>query len=342
MPGKKSLLARTISKTGMLAPVALLRGLVRSEVAILAYHRVLNRWDEESFEFDPDLISASAEDFHWQMSYIRTHYSPVTFRQFLNHLDGGPTLPKRPIIVTFDDGFDDNYLFAFPILRALNIPATIFLSTGYIGQARTFWFDWLFFLCNQAGNGGISVRISNTQYRFSASMGARRAEIANVLSHVKRLPDAELRSDLKRIEQELALNFPVEGFPQSHPLNWDQVREMAASGIEFGSHTVTHPILANLTSDRLNDELKDSKSELECQLACAIDVIAYPVGGRFAFNSTVVGAVRNAGYKIATSYIPGMNSLKNIDLFSLRRLRVERYTTREDFMGMLALPELLS
>lgn len=342
MRGKKTLLARMISVSGMVGPVALLRSLLRKEIVILAYHRVLDSWNEETFEFDPDLISASASEFRWQMSYIRQHYTPVTFRQVLDHLDGVFSLPSRPIIVTFDDGFDDNYLHAYPILRALNVPATIFVSTGYIGQSRTFWFDWLFFLCNKAASSGIPVRMGSSHFHLSADIGVRRIEIARILSHVKRLPDAELRSELEKLEQQLGLELPATGFPQSRPLSWAQVREMGAHGIEFGSHTVTHPILANLTQNRLSDELTESKVHLEREIERAVEVIAYPVGGKFAFNSAVVDAVRNAGYRIATSYIPGINGLQNLELFSLRRLRVERYTTRDDFKGMLVLPELLS
>ena len=326
----------------MLVPVTMFRSLIRKELAILAYHRVLAHWDEESFEFDPELISASVEEFHWQMSYIREHYSPVTFRHVLNHLNGTSSLPPRPIIVTFDDGFDDNYVHAFPVLQALHVPATIFLSTGYIGQTQTYWFEWLFFLCNQAAAIKMPVRIGSAEFRLSDNIAQRRVEIEKILSHAKRLPDTELRSELEKLKRELGLELPAAGFPQSRPLSWDQVREMAACGIEFGSHTVTHPILANLTQNRLNDELRESKVNLERQIKCPVDVIAYPVGGKFAFNSEVVGAVRNAGYKIATSYIPGINCLKSLDLFSLRRLHVERYTTRDDFKCMLALPELMS
>lgn len=319
-----------------------LRSFVWSEIAILAYHRVLDSWNEESFEFDPELISASVEDFYWQMGYIKRHYSPVTFRQVLNHLNGATPLPPRAIIVTFDDGFDDNYVHAFPVLRALDIPATFFLATGYIGQARTFWFDWLFFLCNQAAATGMPVRIGGNELHLSNDIANRRIEIDDILSHAKRLPDAELRSDLEKLEQKLGLEFPAAGFAQSRPLSWDQVREMAACGIEFGSHTVTHPILTNLTRIQLDEELTNSKSQLEQQLERIVDAIAYPVGGKFAFNSPVVEAVRNAGYKIATSYLPGINNLKSLDLFRLRRLRVERYTSHEDFKGMLALPEFFS
>ena len=342
MPGRKALLAKTMSASGLIAPVTRLRSLFRREIAILAYHRVLDCWDEQSYPFDPDLISATTEDFHWQMGYIREHYSPVSFRQVLLHLDGAAPLPPRPIIVTFDDGFDDNYLHAFPVLQALNVPATVFVSTGYIGQPRTFWFDWLYFLCNQAAHAGIPVRIDGVARRLSRDLVVRREEIADILSSTKRLPDALLRRELGELEKDLGMQSPTEVFPQSHPLSWEQVRRMAAGGIEFGSHTVTHPILANLTPKQLEDELSISKAELEQQLKCPVDVIAYPVGGKFTFNSVVVQAVRKAGFKIATSYMHGINNVNSLDRFSLRRLRVERYTTREDFKGMLALPELFS
>ncbi|MBL8524644.1 MAG: polysaccharide deacetylase, partial [Betaproteobacteria bacterium] len=98
-----------MSKTRLAQAIVPLRALLKSEITILAYHRILNSWDEEHFPFDVELISASCEDFAWQMEYVRSHYSPIAFRDVIAFLDGKCALPPRPLLVTFDDGFDDNY-----------------------------------------------------------------------------------------------------------------------------------------------------------------------------------------------------------------------------------------
>ena len=342
MPDKKAILAGIMTATGLSPMLTRLRSLLYSEIMILAYHRILDRVNEEDFEFDLELISAWTPEFEWQMRYVRKHYTPITFRYLLDHLDGKQALPPRPILITFDDGFDDNYLHAFPVLKSLAMPATIFIATGYIGQERTFWFDWLVYLCNKAAVAGKPVRLDGKIFFFSRNRTLRQQEIANMFFYAKRLPDDRLRRALMDVEREMGLTYPEGGFTSSHPLNWDQIREMAAHGIEFGSHSVTHPILANTSSAQLRDELTISKACLEQELGRPVDVLAYPVGQDFAFNGDVMAAARAAGYRIGVSYISGVNPASHLDLFRLRRLHVERYVSRDDFRCMLAIPRLYS
>ncbi len=320
-----------------------LRSLLGSELTILAYHRVLEHWDEEQFEFDVELISASAKEFAWQMAYVRENYSPITFCQLIAFLDGRARLPKRPILVTFDDGFDDNYHHAFPILRSADVPATVFLSTGYIGGVRTFWYDWLCYLCNFAARSKnrADITFGGKEFQLGYDLAQRRENISGLFGFVKRMKDDALRSELKRLEEDLDIEYPSIGFDASRPLSWEQVREMSEGGIEFGSHAVTHPILTNLSEGQLSEELNSSKRRIETELAQRVEVIAYPVGEDFAFDDAVIKASRDAGYRLGASYISGVNDLSDLDHFRLKRLHVERYTTRSDFQGMLAMPTLL-
>ena len=343
MPGKKTILAKAMATMGLPPIVTRMRSLVCDEVTILAYHRVLDIADETAYLFDPDLISASSADFSWQMAYIQKHYTPITFRRLLDCLDGKDTLPPRPIIVTFDDGFDDNYHYAFPVLKSLGIPATIFISTGYIDQPRTFWFDWLYYLYNMAAASSAQpLNFAGTSFSLSCEPARRQEITANLYSHAKRLPDDDLRSEIAALEKRLGVSYPENGFAQSHPLSWAQVREMASHGIEFGSHAVTHPVLTNLSETKLHEELTISRARLEHEIGRPVDVIAYPVGYDFAFNEKVVEAVRKAGYRLGACYLPGINRAKQMDLFRLKRLHVERYVDRSYFQAMLALPEFFS
>lgn len=342
MPGRKAAVARAMSSAGLPPVLTRLRGLREDEITILAYHRVLDIADEDGFPFDPELVSASIADFRWQMEYVRKLYTPITFARLLEGLDGNRALPPRPILITFDDGFDDNYRHAFPVLKSLGMPATIFISTGYIGQTRTFWFDWLYYLCNRAAVMNRGVRLGDREFVMSADPGCRHEEIAAIFSHVKRLPDEALRESLAALEKELDAGFPDGGYAESRPLDWEQVREMARGGIEFGSHTVTHPILANLGDASLRDELAQSKSRIEQETGQPVSVICYPVGMEFAFNEKVVAMANATGYRLGVSYLPGVNNIKRLARFRLRRLHVERYVDRAEFRAMLALPELFA
>src|SRR5579872_3996890 len=143
MIDKKMLLARCLVTGRVLSPLARIRAACRADIPILAYHRIWDIRDEDGFPFDIELVSACIGEFQWQMEYVRRNFDPITFATLLKILDGEQSAPPKPIIITFDDGFEDNFQNAFPILSALDVPATIFLSTGYIGGERTFWYDRL-------------------------------------------------------------------------------------------------------------------------------------------------------------------------------------------------------
>jgi len=311
----------------------------RRELRILAYHRVLDVADDASFEFDPDLISASTANFDWQMRHLRSHYDPVSFRDVVEFVERGTPLPPRPVIVTFDDGFDDNYHHAFPILRAHGVPATFFVSTGYIGQRNTFWFDWFFYLTRRAIGRIETLTVGDTQFSLAGDDAERNARLA--LRALWTLDDDARREAVARLEAELGMKPPDSGFAQSMPLDWDQVQEMAAGGMEFGSHTVSHPILSRVAASDLQYELVESRRVLEQRLARPIQALAYPVGGDFAFNSGVVTATRDAGYRVAVSYIPGTNALNGLDMFKLKRIHIEREVGRAEFAATLAAPAVL-
>lgn len=313
----------------------------RQELRILAYHRVLDIDDDRSFEFDPDLVSASVDDFEWQMRHVRDRYDPITFHDLIEFIEKGKPLPACPVIVTFDDGYDDNYRHAFPVLRSLNMPATFFVSTGYIGQRQTFWFDWVFYLCRRAAERRHILKVGDALFPFDRDNAAR--QVRSAMHALWMLSDAERRIAIAGLEESLDMKPPDEGFAHSMPLDWAQLGEMAATGMEFGSHTVSHPVLSRISNEvDLRYELTESKRALEQRLACTIDVLAYPVGREFAFNDQVEQATRNAGYRIAVSYAPGTNKLKQLEAFKLKRIHVERDVSRSEFAAMLAAPALFS
>lgn len=316
-----------------------LRAFGPDELPILAYHRVRDIADEEAFPFDPDLVSASCSGFAWQMSYLRRRYNPITFRTWLDAVDGKEKLPPRPVIVTFDDGYDDNYFHAFPVLKSLGMPATIFVSTGYVGGDKPFWFDLLACIAHSAPAGPMAVSELGMTLTLD-DVASRRAAAARLVSALKRVPNGKRLMIFERLEKEYASTMKSVDFRQSRPLNWDQIREMSAAGIEFGSHTVSHPILSRLDDAGLTEELTESRLCLERQLGLPAPVLAYPVGGHDEFNEKVVQAASAAGYRLGVSYVPGVNKPGRMDPFRLRRQHVERYVSNAYFSGLLSLPEI--
>lgn len=342
MYGRKNILANCLTATGVIPAVSRFRALRGGQLTVLAYHRVWDVADETRFPFDVELISASVADFGWQMDYVRRNFDTITCQMAAQIVNGEAEAPPRPLVITFDDGFEDNYQNAFPVLSALEIPATIFLSTGYIGGERTFWYDELAHLLLGAPECRLNLHGLNRTVQLTADPLQRRAALNLLLKELKVIGDERRLDILRQIQELLGTESLLAPSPLSRPMSWDQIREMAAKGIEFGSHTVSHPILANLNDQQLRFELQESKREIERQLGKPCEAISYPVGGSSAFDKRVTRLVKEAGYRIGFSYISGINLLRNDDTLALRRLHVERYTTRSFFAAMLNLPGIFN
>jgi peptidoglycan/xylan/chitin deacetylase (PgdA/CDA1 family) len=335
--GRREALARLAVALGADRAALGLRAGPSRELTILAYHRVLDMGPEDAFPFDPELVSASVEDFRWQMQALARACTPIGLGEVARRLAAGEALPPRAVAVTFDDGHRDNHTHAFPILRAAGVPATIFLSTSYIGGKATFWFDRVARQLYSAPQGPLEVPALGLQVELS-DVASRRAAAARVLGAMKVVPDAKRHEALAELQA--ASGVAVDAGERSGALSWDQVREMHAGGVEFGSHTVTHPILSRVDDQALERELADSRREISERLGTPADLLAYPVGGESAYDERTVATARACGYRLGLTYVTGTNPWPPGDPFRLRRLHVERYTSRERFAAMLAFPRL--
>jgi len=340
---KKELAAKLINDARLHAPLSLLRSLLIPEVKILAYHRIVDISENNKYLYDRELISASASDFEWQMNYIKKNYEPISFTQFTEYLIGNTKLPKKAVLVTFDDGFNDNYHTAYPILKKLNVPATIFLSTGYIGGKETFWFDWLAHLLFVLPNGGLYIQQLDMKLNLSNSFSEREKIFLQLITKLKKVKNdirLDVLNDLKRRYKSILEIETEQNKTYSLPMTWDQVLEMSKNGIEFGSHTVSHPILSSLTREQLFSELSESKEIIKKNIGKDIDVLAYPNGLINDFNEDVQIIAKELGYKVGLSYISGSNSLNKLDLFAMKRIAIETDTSRQLFLSKMLLPEL--
>lgn len=313
-------------------------------LVVLAYHRILDIPDEDRFMQDPELVSASVADFERQMRYVQCHCTPLKMADVVRHLNSGQPLPRRSVVVTFDDGHVDNYTHAFPVLRKLGMSACIFLSTDYLDTDRMFWFDRAVLLLRSAPNG--EWMVGSTPLRLDATVASRRAAALQLLRALKRIPNGDRLQQLQVLEELFGAHVKPEDVPDRSALTWSQVTEMAAAGIEFGSHTCSHPILAQLDDDSLQRELVESRELISRHLAAPVDIVAYPIGKFGAFNNRVISASRAAGYQLGLTYESGINHLTELtdpaSRFELRRLAVERYTGFPQFKAQLAFPAILS
>ena len=336
--GKRERLVSVCYRSGLMPTIRRLRGLMSRDLRILAYHRVLDIADPDAFDFDLELISASPEQFREQMRIVKQRLHPLRFDELLGMIDSGKRLPRNAIVVTFDDGYNDNYHVAMPILRELGIPATFFLSTGHIDSGLPYAYDWLVHMVCVTREARLNVPELDLQNTLPDERAKRREVAADLLDRMKWLDDVRQSALISRFEREWRMPRTIH--PACRPMTWDEVREMQAAGMEIGSHGVGHRMLAKLSADETHAEMSESKQVLERELGRAINVLAYPVGGMDAYNENVIAAAMDAGYRLACNYVTGTNRFPLIHPFSLHRLRVERDLSVASFAGMTAWPEV--
>jgi len=332
---EKIFAAESLARVGLIGLYGRAKSRVVRELVLLGYHRILPLARDSEHIGDAELISATPSDFAWQVDYLSRRFEPVTFEQLADCLENRIPFPRRAMAITFDDGFSDVYDHAFEILRRADMPATVFVSTDYVGQRRPFWFDLVAWLVSKAPMGSVRIPSEAMPLPLDDSETARRAAVVKVLKWLKSCDEHERQVAV----DDLCARFPEAASAGEtvlgHALSWEQIREMSDSRIEFGSHTASHCCLSKVGAAQLERELLDSKRALEDAIDKPVVSLAYPFGGKSAFNDTVIAAARRLGYRIATTYIPGVNRRGSADPFALRRQHIERYTGRRYFEALV-------
>jgi len=277
----------------------------RSEGIILTYHRVIEKWDRTLDYSQPGMVVTS-NTFERQLTFLKQYFNIVPLSYLI---DPTPNTqhPKPLCAITFDDGWRDNYEIAFPILRKYGFAATIFLTTDFIGTDRVFWHTELM---NLLMHGDLS-RSKLTQYvldPYPAPVRRGLTRLANMeqapgaddvdalIEAVKATCDEPTSDQLIRdVGNTLGLRRPL--FPDRRFfLDWNQVCEMGAAGIEMGSHGCSHRIFTRINLQDAEDELVRSKAEIERHTGQEVKHFAFPDG---AANRDLMAFVERARYLTA-------------------------------------------
>lgn len=306
---------RQISRTHHListagSPRPQFRRLSASKFGILCYHRVGQEGIPLFSRLDPQLFEA-------QMRYVSKHYRIISLQQLCLEI-GQNRAVKPSLAITFDDGYRDLYAHAFPVLRKYGIPATIYMIGRCIATGEAPWYDRIFLALSVAPGPSLAVQL-NTVRQFDLSSPAARADAAwQIVCYLRTIPDARRRAWCAAFEAKF--QFPQDAL-RNRMLDWEQVREMQRAGVDFGAHTMTHPVVAQLAPADFQEELANSKMLLEEGLGRPVTDFAYPFGKLTDFSPTADEFIRCSGYRSAVTTIEGVN-VPGSNLFSLRRTQV--------------------
>lgn len=322
----KLLIAGGMHYSGLLGRVR--RKYMQDKALILMYHRVFQPGSGVP-DYSPNGMAVTPHEFAMQMRFLRRHYDVVSLSRIVAAVRGEQAFAKNMCAVTFDDGWRDVYEHAFPILRQYEIPATIYLTTGFIDETAWFWEERCKYLLALLHEKARPHEVPQ-EHVLAARNQLETFDLADILSlrpsHLPRyLLDrgremkrwdgrrrADLMAMLESVVRQLAPNA-------SRPfMNWDEVRAMAQAGIEFENHTVSHSILSELSPSDTEREVRSASARIREALGRTTVHLAYPYG---KFNDEVRRQVQHCDVRSATTTKQGLVSRES-DPYSLNRVNM--------------------
>ena len=293
----KRRLALSMMRLGLLDAYSLLRRQVLGqEAVILIYHRV-----GDSLEHSWSHTSISIEDFENQIRYLSSRCHVIPLDELSQYVQEKKPLPKRAVVITFDDGYKDNYLNAYPVLKRYNVPATVFLATCHIDTGNLLW------------DGRVKYAIMNTTleafeleelgtYPLHSPDEGKQAYFSIVLK-LKEFQEEEKNLLIEKLVARLGVDIPGD-LGKKAGLSWDEIREMSNNGITFGAHTITHPILTKLPLEEARKQIVGSKRRIEEEVGKVVTAFSYPNGEPADFNNDIKQILRQNGFACAVTVSP--------------------------------------
>ena len=244
-----------------------------------------------------------------QLNFLKAHHSVVPLADVVRALTTGAGLPRRAAVITIDDGYQSVYRVAYPVLKRLGLPASVYLATGFVDERRFLWTDRIEYAVNHAGAGELSVTVGTSAIRLTLNGRESRISADRMLrSRIKALPQAALEHAVDAVERAAGCSVAAAASEIHEPMLWSEAAEMRASGlVTFGSHTHSHVILSRCDAAHAARELEQSKAIIENRLGVPCEDFCYPNGRRGDFNAATGALVREAGFRSALTTVYGRN-----------------------------------
>jgi peptidoglycan/xylan/chitin deacetylase (PgdA/CDA1 family) len=248
---------------------------------------------------------ASADVFRTQVRHLKRYYTPLTMVELVQGLFEGRSLPANAIVITVDDGYRDFYEIAYPILKEESVPATFFITTGFVNGDLWLWPDQVSWLFGQDFELRDEILLGDVCLRRGAyDEGGRDRVAQSLVARFLVIPDEQKQAEISRLAEALGKNLPEDAPVGYQAATWSQVAEMAANGVEIGGHTVTHPSLGTVDYDRAAWEISRSMADIKRHLGEAPRTFCYPNGMPSDHQDFLPGLVSRAGFSGACVAFP--------------------------------------
>jgi peptidoglycan/xylan/chitin deacetylase (PgdA/CDA1 family) len=284
----------------------------------LNYHRIGN---PDHIETDPGIFSASQEQFHEQILFLNKKFKIISLEEAIDFIYKQIFYGPTRILLTFDDGYLDNYQNAFPVLKNHNVAGTFFLTTSFVGTNYLPWWDLIAsilfhskkqsFILSYPAPIHINMELDGYKKCLRILLAAYKSQACdNQEKFIGQLREMCEVNELKSMTERVFLS-------------WAEAREMRSAGMYIGSHSNKHGLLGKMSSEIQREELSSSKEIIEKNIGERVEAFAYPVGGKTDFSEDTFVILRECGYKIAFSFYGGVNYSGKIFPYDIRRMPVD-------------------
>ena len=280
MSATKKFVLRVMERLG---GFSLLQWKNRHQPLILMYHRIIE---------DASIAGLSPSAFEQQIIYIKKHFRIVPIDTLIHEIETHSLKPST-IAITFDDGHYDFYENAWPILKKYDIPASLYITTGFVDGHLWLWPDLLKYILDNNKHETLSLPEFNTLITSNNNLQHTWHTLGD---YCLRLNVNQRTEFLQRLSKAADVNIPVSPVKSFAAVTWPQLQKMQSEGLTIGSHTVSHPILSSLNEADLNYELKHSAETIQQNLGILPKGICYPNGRPEDINTLVVNAAKSLGY----------------------------------------------
>lgn len=276
--------------------------------------------------WQPTWGRTSCNEFETALKKLGKKYSFISIDTAVRMLSGKEKLRPYSMVLTFDDGYSNNFSHAWPVLKKYRGEMTVYVATNYVKNRKAFWIDHIdYALFTLRGHGKVEVLIAEQVYTFDLSTKeSHEKSFANFRAFAKSLHFEDDYKFLKALE-DVAMQLEVrsghsiseilESDPWSRPVKEEELGSLE-EGLHIGAHTVSHIRTTHVDDQALLDELHRSRTYLEKAVGKKCDHFCYPNGD---FNQNSINAVKKSGYHSAVSCKIGSNCVGD-DMFALKRL----------------------
>lgn len=298
---------------------------------VLLYHGVDIRTEgaqEIGGEWYVDLA-----EFRRQMEFLQRHFRLLSLGEAVSHIENGTPFPRGSAVVSFDDGYRNNLVQAYPVLNEFGIPFSVFVATGYLGNHKSPWWEQLKGALARSAQP-LTLRVDSSERLYDLTHeNERRRAFTDAQRLIMKSPDRE-EDVIEELRKQLS--FWPEGEDTDLFLSSEELQTLSRSPlVQIGSHSLSHASLANLEQDEMRREVVDSKGVLEEYIGKSVEYFAYPYGGPQHYSPEVVRAVREAGYRCALTTLSGRVGYTD-DPFQIKRISIDGRDDWPLFEGKLA------